>query len=58
MSTRLIGDDNRSSPKRTFGDELLDQIAHEGRLYDAASQVSKPDTKAGQTTIPDSVGAK
>ncbi len=57
MSTRLIGDDNRSSSKRTFGDELLDQIVLEGRLYDAASQLSAPASKAGQPS-PDSVGAK
>lgn len=57
MSTRLIGDDNRSSSKRTFGDELLDQIVLEGRLYDAASQLSALAIKAGQP-MPDSVGAK
>ncbi len=57
MSTRLIGDDNRSSPKPTFGEELLDQIVREGRLYDAASQLSAPAIKAGQS-LPDSVGAK
>jgi len=57
MSTRLIGDDNRSSPKPTFGEELLDQIVREGRLYDAASQAQNPAVKAGQPS-PDTVGAK
>lgn len=58
MSTRFMGDDNRSSPKRTFGDELLEQIVLEGQLYDAASQISTSAVKAGETTTPDPVGAK